>query len=190
LNDCGRALESHSSIDVTLRQRRERSVRVRIELDEHQIPNLNAARIVLVPERTAGVAVRRKIYMQLGARAARTGVAHHPEIVGLAKTADVNFWIEIGVAKQSRPMIVRFLIEFAWIAWARFVNGRVEPLRGKFPAIHHQLPRPFDRFLFEIIAEAPVAEHFEESVVISIEPDVFEVVVLAASTNAFLRIDY
>src|ERR1043166_7695382 len=85
-------------------------------------------------------------------------------------------------------MIERLLIELAWIADAGFVNGRVKPLRGKFPAIDHELPRPFDRFLFEIIAKAPVAEHFEKSVVISVEPDVFEVVVFPAGANALLRI--
>ena len=62
-------------------KRRECAVRIRIELDEDQIPNLDAARIALVDQRAARVAVRREIDVQFGARAARAGVAHHPEIV-------------------------------------------------------------------------------------------------------------
>src|SRR5581483_3136635 len=43
-----------------------------------------------------------------------------------------------------------------------------------------------DRFPLEIIAEAPVAEHLEERVMIRVEADVIEIVVLAAGANAFL----
>src|SRR5205085_11411899 len=100
---------------MSLRQRRERSVGVRVELDKNQIPNLDAARIVLVHERAARVAVRRKIDMQLRARPAWAGDAHHPEIVGFAKTGDVNFRIEIGISEQSLPINERFLIALAWM---------------------------------------------------------------------------
>ena len=118
---------------MPLRQRRERSVGIRVELDEDQIPNFNAARIIPVHERAARVAVRRKIDMQFRARAARTGVAHHPKVVGLTKTGDVDLRIEIGILKQTRPIIVRLLIKLARLARPRLVNGRVKSLRGKFP---------------------------------------------------------
>ena len=108
---------------------------IRIELDENQIPNLDAARILFVHERAAGVTIRREIDMHLRARPARAGIAHHPEIVGLSAAENVNFWIEIGFAKQSRPMIVRFLVELARFARTGFVNGRVKPLCRKFPAL-------------------------------------------------------
>ena len=61
-------------------------------------------------------------------------------------------------------------------------------MRRKFPALDDQFPRPVDRFLLEVIAEAPVPEHLEKRVVIGIEPDVIEVVVLAAGADAFLRV--
>ena len=60
--------------------------------------------------------------------------------------------------------------------------------RRKFPALDHQLPRPLDRFLLEVIAEAPVAEHLEKRVVIRVESDVVEIVMLAAGADAFLRV--
>ena len=85
-------------------------------------------------------------------------------------------------------MIVRFLVELARLAGPGLVNRRVKPLRRKFPALDQQFPRPFDRFLLEIIAKAPVAEHLEKRVVIGVESDVFEIVVFAAGANAFLRV--
>ncbi len=128
--------------------------------------------------------------MELGTWSARAGVAHHPKIVGFPKTKDVDLGVEIRISKQPRPMIVRFLIELARIAGPRFVNRRVKPLRGKFPTLNHQFPRPFDCFLLKIIAKTPVPEHFEKRVVISIESDVVEIVVFAAGANAFLGVGH
>ncbi len=159
-------------------------------MDEDQIPNLDATRIAGVNERSARIARRGEIDVQFGTRTARAGIAHHPEVVRLVPVHDMNRRIEIGFAKQSRPMIVRFLIELARLARTRFVNGRVKSLRRKFPTIDHQFPRPLDRFLLEIIAEAPVAEHLEKRVVIGVEADVLEVVMLAAGANAFLRVGH
>ncbi len=51
-----------------------------------------------------------------------------------------------------------------------------------------EFPGPLDGFLLEVIAEGPVPEHLEERVVIGVEPDVIEVVVLAAGADAFLRV--
>jgi hypothetical protein len=72
--------------------------------------------------------------MNLRTRPAGTGVTHHPEIIGLAAIKNVNRWVEISFAKQIRPVIVRFLVEFTRFTWARFVNGRIQPLRRKLPA--------------------------------------------------------
>ena len=126
--------------------------------------------------------------MHLRARAAWAGIAHHPEIVFFIPVDDVNGGIEIGIAKQAGPMIVGFLVELARFACSRPINGRVKPLRRKFPASDYQLPRPFDRFAFKVIAKAPIAEHLEKSVVIRVEPDVLEVVVFTSRANAFLRV--
>ena len=82
-------------------------------------------------------------------------------------------------------MIVRFLVELARLARLRVVDRGVEALRRKFPALDDQFPGPVDRFLLEVIAEGPVAEHLEKRVVIGVEADVVEVVVLAAGADAF-----
>ena len=148
LNDRGHALETHSGIDVALRQRRESAVRVRIELDEHQIPNLDAARVFFVHQRATGVAVGREIDMHFRARPARAGVAHHPEIVRFPAVENVNCRIEIGLAKQSRPMIVRFLVELARFAGSGFVNSRVKPLAQETSSVRRVIPTPIRSLLF------------------------------------------
>ncbi len=174
---------------MTLRQRRQSAVRVRVELDENEIPNLDAARVAGIHERSLGVAGRREIDVQFRARTARAGIAHHPEIVLLVAVDDVNGRIEPRFREEPRPMIVRFLVELARLARPRFVNRRVKTLRRKFPALDHQFPRPVDRFLLEVIAEAPVAEHLEERVVIRIESDVIQIVMLPAGPDALLGVD-
>ena len=73
--------------------------RLRIELDENQVPNLDATRIILVHERATRVAVWRQIDVHFRAWTTWAGVAHHPEIVGFPTAENVNFWIEIGFAK-------------------------------------------------------------------------------------------
>src|ERR1700738_653336 len=87
-------------------------------------------------------------------------------------------------------MVVCFLVELTRLTRAGIVNGCVKSLRRKSPALHKEFPRPFDRFPLVISAEAPVAEHLEKREVISIEPDIFEIVVFAAGTNAFLRVSH
>ena len=54
--------------------------------------------------------------MDLAARPARAGVAHHPEIVLLAAVDDVDFGVEAGGAEFLRPELIRFLIEVAGVA--------------------------------------------------------------------------
>ena len=143
LNNRYSALEAHSRIDVAGRERNifyaagvtASGYRFGIELDENQIPNLDAARIFFVHERATRVAVRRKIDMHFRARSARAGVAHHPEIVGLPTVENVNLWIEIGFAKQTRPVFVRFLVELAWFVGSGLVNCRVKALCRKIPAL-------------------------------------------------------
>src|SRR5439155_7549994 len=123
------SLKAHSCIVVTLGERSERGIRVRIELDENEIPNLDAARVLFVYECAARVTIGREIDMYFGARPAWAGVAHHPEIVDLAAVQNVNSRIKVGFAKQMRPVLICFLVELARLVRPGFVNGRVKSLR-------------------------------------------------------------
>ena len=71
---------------------------------------------------------------------------------------------------------------------AGLIDGGVEAVLGELPDVRDQFPGPFDGFFFEIIAEAPVAEHLEKGVVIGVQADVVEVVVFAAGADAFLGV--
>src|SRR5207244_6074423 len=53
-----------------------------------------------------------------------------------------------------------------------------------------QLPGPENRLFLVIVAERPVAEHFEESVMVGVPSYLFEVVVLAGDAQALLRVHY
>ena len=73
--------------------------------------------------------------MDFRARAAGTGIAHHPKIVGLAAIENVNSRVELGFTKKTGPMLICFLIKLARFADVGFVNGGVKALRRKFPAL-------------------------------------------------------
>ena len=116
-----------------------------------------------------------------------------PIIQKLSFLPPVQMWTlgsSPAAVKSSRPMVVGFLVEFGRLAFARLIDGGVEAFRRKpEPFLRRdEFPRPFDGFLFEIIAKAPVAEHLEKRVVIGVEADVFEVVVFAAGADAFLGV--
>ena len=64
-------------------------VRVAVELDEHQVPDLDHARVAGVDELAAGL-VGRAVDVDFGARAARAGLAHLPEVVLLVAEVDVS----------------------------------------------------------------------------------------------------
>src|SRR5690606_11987727 len=75
-------------IHARLRQRMHGALLVAVELHEHVVPDFDVAVAVLV--RRTGRAtpdVGAVVEKNLGAGAARTGIAHHPEIIGgIART--------------------------------------------------------------------------------------------------------
>ncbi len=73
-------------------------------------------------------------------------------------------------------------------SWLAFEDGRVQAGLVEAPDFGEQLPGPGDRFLLEVVAERPVAEHLEEGVVVGVLADVVEIVVLAAGADALLRV--
>jgi hypothetical protein len=89
LQDGGDALEPHAGVDRRARQVDALAARQRLELHEHQIPDLDEAVAVRVRRagRTAGNVIP-VIVENLRARAARAGVAHRPEIVACRDADD------------------------------------------------------------------------------------------------------
>ncbi len=126
--------------------------------------------------------------MDLGARTAGAGVAHHPEVVLLVAVDDVDVGIEADAAELLGPDVPGFLVALSGVAFAGLVNGGEDACRRELPALDDEFPSPGDGFFFEVVAEGPVAEHFEKGVVVGVQAHVFEVVVLAAGADALLRV--
>ena len=129
---------------------------------------------------SAAVAFRGEVNVQFRARAARAGVAHHPEVVFAVAGDNV-----VG-GQVFQPHFFGFGIGGHFFVAAEV--GGVETLFREAPDSGDEFPRPVDGFFFEVVAERPVAEHFEEGVVVGVETDIVEVVMLAAGADAFLGV--
>ena len=169
-------------------KRSEGSVFVSVELNEDQIPDLDTAGIIGVDETTLGVAVRREIDVKFGTGTAGTRLAHHPEVVLFVSVNNLDLRIEALFFKDSGPEVVGFLVELGGIAFGRGIDGRIEAIGRDAPPVRDQLPGPLDGFLLEVIAEAPVTEHFKEGVVVGVVTHILEIIVFAAGANAFLGV--
>ena len=60
--------------------------------------------------------------------------------------------------------------------------------RIQFQDFYQIFPRPADRFFLEVIAERPVTKHFKHGVVVRIVSYFFQVIMLSANAQAFLRV--
>ena len=61
-----------------------------------------------------------------------------------------------------------------------------QPVSGQFPLFGEQCPRVQDCLLFEIISKREIPEHFKECVMPRSIADIVEIIMLTASTDAFL----
>ena len=84
----GQALQAHAGIHARRRQRLQAAVGLAVELHEHQVPDLDEAVAILVGRtRRATGDVRAVVVEDFGARSARAGVGHLPEVVGGVRRA-------------------------------------------------------------------------------------------------------
>src|SRR5262249_6966256 len=119
--------------------------------------------------------------MELTAWAARAGVAHLPEVVFHAEGVDA-------LLRDTDAFPKFFCFFIAWNALFTLEYGGVELVfREPVPILRRrQFPRLRESILLEIVTEAEVDQHLEESVVAIGEADILEIVVLAPGTDAFL----
>ena len=184
------ALEAHAGVHMPRGQVAEAAVAFGVVLNEHEVPDLDAAVAVLVHERALRVALRGEIHVQLGAGTAGAGFAHHPEVVVHVAVHHMHLRIHPLGGEQRSPSVIGLLVELPGVAGRliRAVHSGVQTLHREAPAFHDQLPGPADGLFLEIIAEGPVAQHLEEGVVVAVLTHILQVIVLAAGTNALLRI--
>ncbi len=181
LEDAGEALQAHPRVDAPERQRHA-TARLLVELHEHEVPELEPARAVLV---VVGDALRAlgqlgaAIEVDLAAWPARSGVRHPPEVLVVAG-------VDVAPARhplRGQPDLVAPDVPGHVVVR---VGGGCQTV-GRDPHLdREELPCPVDRLALEVVAEAPVAEHLEEGVVPRRPADLLEVVVLAGNPQAAL----
>ena len=185
LEDRGQPLQTHARVHAGGRQRRQRPVRVEFELHEHEVPDLHPARACLAMVRHAlrpFAQVGAAVEMQLAARPARPDVGHTPPVllVAVGEVAPAHEPV-LGQADLVAPDLVGEVV--------RGVGRGRQPITRDAQVAGQEVPRPVDRLALEVVAEAPVAEHFEERVMARRAPDLLEVVVLAGHAQTALVVD-
>ena len=183
LDDGREPLEAHAGVDARERQR-EAALRPLVELHEHEVPDFEPARAVLAVVRDAPRALAQvgpAIEVDLAAWPARAGVRHSPEVLVVA---------DLDVAPLRHPLRRQADLGAPDVPGDVVVGVRrgAQPLAGDPQVPGQEIPGEMDRLALEVVAEAPVAEHLEEGVVVGVLADVVEVVVLAAGADALLRV--
>ena len=156
LHHAGQALEAHAGVDVGAGQPLIVALAVRIELAEHQVPDLHKA-VAVAAGAAGGLAAAvldAAVEIDLGAGAAGAG-AVLPEVVLLAHADHVVG----GDAHLLGPDVIG-LVVVQVDRDIQLVLGNGHPLLAG-----QKLPGPGDDFLFEIILEREVAQHLKEGAV-------------------------
>ena len=109
------------------------------------------------------------------ARAARTGIAHGPEIVGRGDADDPVIGQTGNFFPEGSSLVILG------------IDGDKQALRIKAEFFRYQVPAILDRLFLEIVAKGEIAEHFEECVVARGIAHIVEVIMLATGPDAFLR---
>ena len=175
-------LQAHAGVDRRRWQRMQHAIGGAVELHEHVIPDLDVTVAVFFRRaRWATPDVGAVVVENLGARAARAGIAHGPEVVGSVRRAFVVADTDHALLRHADvlgPDVIRFVV--------RRVDGDPEFFLRQLQHTGQEGPGEGDRIFLEIVAKAEVAQHFEERVVTRGVTDVFQVTVLAAGAYALL----
>ena len=177
-------LKTHTGIYGRFWQRLHGAVGLTVELHEDDVPDLNVAiAIFFRASRRAAPDVVTMIVEDLGARTARAGVTHLPEVIRRVRRAFVVTDTDDTFARDTHfffPDVERFVIGL--------IHGHPQTLFRQIKPVFtgQQFPRILNGVVFEVVAEAEVTQHFEESVVARGVTDVFQIVVFTARTHATL----
>ncbi len=186
LQNHGEALEAHAGIHMFGGQLFERAVGLAVELNEHVVPDFHHLGVVLIHEFVAGhegaLGVAAQVHMYFGAGAAGTGVAHFPEIVFFVAVKNLF------AGQEAQPKLEGFVVAVELFFFIAAEYRSVEAVFGDAEHVVEQLPRPGNGFVFEIVADAPVAQHFKHGMVGTVVAYIFEVIVFARHAHTLLRV--
>ena len=152
------AFEPHARVDVLARQRSQvvRRIAHAVELREHEVPNLDLTGVRMVVNLAARSA------NAVGAKAGRVG---GPKVLVFAEPFEL-LRRELDVIEPDPGRL--FVVEVDRGREPRGIDA--EPL-----LVGAELPGPVDRLAFEIVAEAEIAEHLEERMVVGGPADVVDI---------------
>ena len=153
LNGDGETLETHTGIDVLLREVTVVSLTIVIKLREYDVPDFHVTVALAAHDVLRAVSVLlTTIIVDLGTWSARSG-AVLPEVVFLTELVDVV----LRDMHHILPDVIRLLIVY--------INRRIQTVRIQADTLGQELPCPWNRFLLEVIAEREVSEHLKEGTV-------------------------
>ena len=171
------AFETHTRVNVFGGKFHQLAVGHTVVLHEHQVPDLNHLWVVFVDEFATGDllagCIVSQVNMDLGARTARTRLAHLPEIVLFVAVDDTVF------RDMLLPVAIGFHVGRLTVFLITAKNSDIQFVLVDLYYLGEVFPSIGDGFLFEIVSKRPVAEHFEHGVMISVMSDLLQVVVLA-----------
>ena len=186
LKSHAKALKAHAGVDHIERQRLKAAVCLAVILHEHQVPDLNHLRVVLVDQLTTGhlglLLVTAQVDVDFAARAAWAGVTHLPEVVVAVAIDDV-----VG-RKVLLPVASGLVVTLQTLRGIALKYGSVEVGGVKVKHVDQKLPTPVDGLLLKVVAKRPVAQHLKHRVVVGVVTNFLQVVVLAAHAKALLRV--
>ena len=183
LQNGGQTLKAHARVNARCGQIVQAAIGLHVKLHEHVVPDFNVTIAILLG--ATGRAARHfwtMVVENFGARTARAGVGHHPEIVGHVASAFVVTNAHHALGWQANlfgPDVVGFVVFN--------IDRCPEFFGGQFVNLCEQFKSPFQTIAFEIVAKTPIAQHFKKGVVARGVTHVFQIVVLAASAQTSLN---
>ena len=185
LQHANETLEAHARVDDVHLEFLQRAVGLTVVLHEHEVPNLDHLRIVLIDEFATRLAVllflfRTAVDVDFRAGTARTRVTHFPEIVVLVAVDDM-----IG-GHMLQPIAGCLVVALKSLCWIALEYRHVEVFGIQFQNVNEILPSQIDGAFLEVVAKRPVAQHFEHGVVVGVVADLLKVVVLTTDAQALL----
>ena len=176
LHDACDTLKTHAGVDAGVGKRRKGAVFAALILHEDEVPDLKVAVAIAAHSACGAIAaiLLTPVDVDLGTGTTGAGVAHGPEVVGLAQTHDAFF----GHADLLVPDLKGFVVIQ--------VDGDPEFVHGKLVAVGKEVPGKVDGVFFKVIAKGEVAQHLEKGVVTGGVAHVLQIVVLASGAHTLL----
>ena len=167
LQDRRPALEPEAGVDVLLRERRQRSVRVLLVLHEDEVPELEEAVAARARRRAVGLAAAvllAPVPVDLRVGPARPRAADRPEVLGRRQRDD-----PLRRHADLLPEVDRHLVGAELHERVACVDRHPDPVPVELHVLQHELAGELDRALLEVLAEREVPEHLEERQVVGVE---------------------